>query len=385
MLSQVFLAAVLAATAIAYPASAEEPKTSATKVAVTGYVESFYQWNFNNPSNRLTNFRGFDNRHNSFTISNAVLDTQSTAGPVSARLALQVGHTPETYYLPEPSSPGSSSAGTTNASTWKFLQQANIGYRAPFGRGLLIEAGIFLSPIGPESFPIKDNAHWSRSNLFFGLPFYHTGARVSYMPADRITLILMGSNGWNSVVDNNSGKSVAAELLYTIAGHLAAHVLYFGGVEHPTGVLEGSPWRHLFDAYATWKARPWLSGYLHGNAGLERNRFGTSHWQAGALSARVHALDWLAFAARGDVFFEHVAKNAAGTASPIFWLSDWVASQTVTAELKPGDVSIRLEYRHDQAAGATFFRDAVAIDAMGAFVPNALSQDTVTAGMVAWF
>ena len=35
-------------------------------LVLSGYVESFYQWNFNEPSNFITNFRGFDSRHNIF-------------------------------------------------------------------------------------------------------------------------------------------------------------------------------------------------------------------------------------------------------------------------------------------------------------------------------
>ena len=71
------------------------------------------------------------------------------------------------------------------------IAQANVAYKAPLGRGLLIEGGIFLSPVGPEGMAIKDQWNWSRSNLFFGLPFYHTGLKVSYAFTDRLF-----TNGW---------------------------------------------------------------------------------------------------------------------------------------------------------------------------------------------
>jgi hypothetical protein len=355
-------------------------------LVLAGYAEVLYQWNFNDPANGITNFRGFDNRHNTFTLANAVLDATGAAGPVSARVALQIGHTPETYYLAEPNSPGTSGAGSTSASVWKFLQQANVGYRAPVGRGLLIEGGIFLSPIGPEGMAIKDQWNWSRSNLFFGLPFYHTGLKLSYPLNDRLTLIAMACNGWNSVVDNNAGKSIAVEALYIITDKLVSHILYFTGVERPTGAPEGSPWRHLLDAYVTWYPSSRLALNLHGDAGFERNNFGTSSWGAGALSLRVQTLPWLHLAARGDLFYEGVAENAQGRASAIFWPSQWVTSQTLTADVRTQDnVSFRLEYRHDHADDPMFFRGSVATDGTGAFVMNATSQNTLTAGMVVWF
>jgi hypothetical protein len=110
------------------------------------------------------------------------------------------------------SRPRPSGAGASNLDVWKFIQQAVVAWHAPLGRGLLLEAGLFLSPIGPEGMAVKDQWNWSRSNLFFGLPFYHTGMRASYGLSDTLTLSVAAYNGWNSVVDNNDEKSVSAAL-----------------------------------------------------------------------------------------------------------------------------------------------------------------------------
>jgi hypothetical protein len=261
-----------------------------------------------------------------------------------------------------------------------------VGYRTDLGRGLLVEGGIFLSPIGPEGLAVKDQWNWSRSNLFFGLPFYHMGARASYPAGDHVTLMFMVCNGWNDVTDNNQDKSLAGEVSFTPSDRLSGHVLYFGGVERPEGAPEGNPWRHLFDAYATWSPTPDVSVNLHGDAGWEDNAFGTSSWAAGALSLRWRARPWLYLAGRADYFNEDVAGNGAGTASAVFWPSPWVASQTVTADVRPGEnASVRLEYRHDESDAPMFFEHEVATDAGGAFIPNARNQNTVTAGMVVWF
>src|SRR5262245_32029295 len=50
---------------------------------VGAYVEAFYQWNFNDPANGVTNYRGFDNRHNAITLANAALDASWQKGRVS--------------------------------------------------------------------------------------------------------------------------------------------------------------------------------------------------------------------------------------------------------------------------------------------------------------
>ncbi len=341
---------------------------------LSGYAEAFYQWNFNQPANGVTDFRGFDNRHNSFTLSNVVLDARWDFKRVIGRLALQVGHTPSTYYLAEPGHGGGAATNRSDADLWRFLQQANVGYALDWGPGVLVEAGLFLSPIGPEAMQVKENWNFSRSNLFFGLPFYHAGVRASVPVTERWSLSLGGYNGWNSVVDNNDPKSLAVQATYTRPKQLAVSLLYFGGIERRRGAPEGPAWRHLFDAHVTWLVTERLSLLVHANAGLEPNALGTAWWTAGALYARVQVLDWLFVAARADVFVEGVP--AGGEA--IFWAAPTMASQTLTVDLRPHpQVSARLEYRHDEAGAQVFFGRSG--------LPSQPRQDTVTLGMTTWF
>lgn len=361
----------------------------AGKFSFSGYLETFYSYNFNDPSNRITNFRGFDNRANTFTVSNAAVSAAWEKASVSGKITAQVGHTPDTYYLAEPAAAGTPSTPASSATTtWKYLQEAWVGYRAPIGKSVLFQGGIFLSPIGPENMPIKDNWNWSRSDLFFGLPFYHAGVRATYELSKAWTMEFMVCNGWNNIVDNNKQKSVDLSATYTASDALKLHFLYFGGVERSTGALEGQPWRNLFDAYATWDATKSLSFLLHADAGFENNAFGTSDWKALAAYVRFQLAGPLFVAVRGDVFWEHVASNASGTASAIFWPASRVASGTVTFDYRPLDViSIRLEARHDGATAPMYFRDAVSGDGSTAspYAPNAKTQNTVTLGVTAWF
>lgn len=392
------LTSVCAVTLVALPSAAlaDPAPTSPVVNAVTGALQSvtlsgtaevFYQWSFNEPSNQISNFLGFNNRHNTFTLSNVALGAEWDASGVVGKITLQVGHTPDTYYAAEPSFPGGSGANATGPNLWKLVQQAYGGYRIPVGKGILITAGLFLSPIGPEGMLVKDNWNLSRSNLFFGLPFYHTGLRASYPITDEWALSVAGYNGWNSVTDNNDEKSVSAQVTYTKPNKLALSMLYFGGVERPRRAPEGRAWRHLLDAHATIQATPRLALLAHANVGVEPNALGTSAWAAGALYARVEVLRSLFVAARGDVFFERVARGPGGAAAPIFWPAEWVSSGTATVEARPVDqVSFRLEYRHDHAASDMYFGGAVSEDGVTApFVPNRSSQDTLTLGGAAWF
>lgn len=355
-----------------------------------GYVEAFYQWNVNAPVNGVTNFRGFDNRHNAFTVSNAVLDAQWQYHGVSGRLAVQVGHTPSTYFQAEPVISATDGASASSPELWKYLQQALVGYRIPLGRGLDVQAGIFLSPIGPESMVVHDNVTWSRSNLFFGLPFYHTGLRLTYPVTTRWSLTAAVVNGWNSVVDNNQEKSFYVQALHQHADHLTLSILYFSGVERApaaserTGVL---PWRHLLDLHATYLPHPRLTLIGQLNGGVEPVAMGTAGWGAGALSAQVKAHRVMAVAVRGDFFREWRAADGLRQSAPIFWPTSWLLSGTLTLDVRPVEGALlRLEYRHDQAADAVFFRaDSPGNGLTQPFQPSAASQDTLTLGLSTWF
>jgi hypothetical protein len=368
------LASVSAPAAAADETPAPEAEPALGKLTVGGYVEAYYAYNLNRPSNGVTNFRGFDRHHNSFSIANAAVDAAWEKSNVSGRVTLQIGETPTIYYGAE--------------QDWKYLQQAYVGYKLPHvGGGLLLQAGLFTSPIGVEVIPVKDNWNWSRSNLFFGLPTYHAGARATETLTERWSATAAVCNGWNNAVDTNSAKSVMAQIQYTDPERLLFSALYFGGVERARGAPEGKPWRHDFDAWAQAKvAEPlWLG--VHGNTGFEKTRFGTSYWAASALYARVKVLPWLHVAGRGDYFHETRGSNAVASASPIFWPADWVASATFTADAHPADnLSLRLEYRHDAAESVMFFGRGVAGDgsAPAPFVPNAKTQDTLTLGVTTW-
>jgi hypothetical protein len=368
-----------------------EPAAPAVKITPTGYIEAYYAYNFNRPVNGITNYRGFDNRSNSFTLQNVALGTFFESGPVGGKLMLQVGSQPSTYYpASEPTLPGTRGANASGPDLWKYIQEAYITYKVAIGRGLELKAGVVASPIGMQSFAVHDQWTWSRSNLRFGLPYYHTGIRATYELSDRVSAEVAVLNGWNSIVDNNEAKSVESHITYRVPNKVTAQLLYFGGIERNSGVPEGAYWRHHFDAVGAYDATTWLQLAAQADYGFEPNRFGTARWYAGALAARAKAFDWLYLVARGDRFYEQLASDRTGTSTPLFWNGvEWVSSITATVDVRPHDnISVRLELRHDQADGLLYFTgDRVVGDGSTAspYRPNARSQQTLLLGATAWF
>jgi hypothetical protein len=350
------------------------------------YVETFYQWNFNHPSNGITNQRGFDNRHNTITIANAVLDAGFRAKDLLARLALQAGHTPAMQFRDETRLPGSDSANEVDDKLWRHFQRASVGWQP--NETLLVEGGIFLSAYGVESLAVKDNWNWSRSNAFTRLPNYQTGFKTTLHLSKRVDVIGGVFNGWNNVVDNNDEKSFFAQAQYKAKEEFTASLAYYGGVERRGGAKEGRAWRHVAQSYAQWDPLSWFEVSGEADGGFEDNRFGF-HWFAAAIAwARVKAFEWLYFAGRGERVWEDRSANASGESDPILFDAKHVTSGTLTADVRPvKGLSTRLELRHDRASTDLYFRRQVQGDGTetSPYVPNTSRQTTLLFGVTAWF
>ncbi len=90
----------------------------------------------------------------------------------------------------------------------QYLKEAYFSYLAPVGKGLQVDVGKFVTPHGAEVIETKDNWNYSRGLLFsYAIPYYHFGMRAKYAFNDKYSLSGFFVNGWNNVVDNNTGKT----------------------------------------------------------------------------------------------------------------------------------------------------------------------------------
>ena len=90
----------------------------------------------------------------------------------------------------------------------QYLKEAYFSYLAPVGKGLQVDIGKFVTPHGAEVIETKDNWNYSRGLLFsYAIPYYHFGMRAKYAFNDKYSLSGFFVNGWNNVVDNNTGKT----------------------------------------------------------------------------------------------------------------------------------------------------------------------------------
>ncbi|MBK9032391.1 MAG: outer membrane beta-barrel protein [Myxococcales bacterium] len=354
-MSRTAIASVVSLLAAA--SAAAEPTPVTPTVTVGGSIETYYQYSLARPRAGLAGLR-LEPAHGAFTLAAATLDATATGDRWHGRVALATGATAAAVYATEPT-----------PATWQLVREANAG--AALGADVTVDAGLFLSPIGPEALASKDDWNWSRSTPFLALPAYHVGARATRPLGHGLTAQAWIVNGWNAAVDTNRWKSVMVAGTWADAS-TTAQILYAGGVERPTGAAAGAPWRHLVDAYATRALTDAIEVMAHADAGREDGADGGHRWLAGALYGRWRPSPALELAARVDGVHEWSDAGA----TPLLLGVEQLIAGTLTASWRAApQLLVRGELRHDRASADVLpGRDGLRRD-----------QTTATAAMTAWF
>ena len=99
--------------------------------------------------------------------------------------------------------------------------------------------------MGAEVIEAKDNWNYSRGLLFwYAIRLYHFGFRAKYTFNDKYALTGFLTNGWNDVVDNNSGKTYGASFGWTPNKKWAVTETGFFGPEQAN---YNKTWRQTYD------------------------------------------------------------------------------------------------------------------------------------------
>jgi Putative beta-barrel porin-2, OmpL-like. bbp2 len=324
---------------------------------LSGFVDTYYGYNFNKPTTGLTQLRNFDVQHNSFSLNLAELSLNKVPTADSRggfRLDLDYGPTQDIVNAAEP-------GGT---SIFRNIGQVYLSYLAPTRKGLQLDIGKFVTPHGAEVIKTKDNWNYSRSLLFaLAIPYYHMGVRVTYPFTDKFTFAGYVVNGWNNVVDNNTGKTIGLQAVIKPAPAVTIVQNYMGGSEQTNA---DSNWRHLSDTTVTYDATSKLSFNGNYDYGQDKVAGATVKWQGVAGYLKVQPNSWFAFAPRAEYYQD---KNGFTTGT-----TQKVKEVTLTGEIKHRDgVVMRIEYRRDFSNIPFFLKTTT---------ETIKKQDTVTVGFI---
>jgi hypothetical protein len=174
------------------------------KVKFSGYLETYYGYDFNKPAdhNRPA-FIYSHNRANEVNLNLGFIKAAYESSSIRANLALMAG----TY---------TNSNLATEPGVLKNIFEANAGVKLSKTENLWIDAGIFSSHIGFESAVSKDCWVLTRNISSENTPYYEAGAKITYGTKDgKLTATLLYLNGWQRITRQNGNNKPAGGLQLT--------------------------------------------------------------------------------------------------------------------------------------------------------------------------
>ena len=244
-----------------------------------GFIDTYYAWDFNRPTNLDRSFTTQPARHDEFNINLAHVEVRLSTPRTRGRLALQAGTSVQSNYAGEPRI--GSISGPELA---RHIQEAVVGIRA--GAHVWIDGGIYLSHIGQEGWISRDNPTYSRSLIADYSPYYETGVKATWTATAKLTAQLHILNGWQNISETNTSKAVGMRLDYAASPHLALGYSNFIGNEAPDTV----PSRlRVFNEVFAFVTRDPVNVWVTFDYGTQRRApaSGGSSWWGGAAIAKL--------------------------------------------------------------------------------------------------
>ncbi|QKZ13629.1 porin [Spirosoma sp. KUDC1026] len=284
------------------------------KFTFSGYMDTYYFGNFNNPSsqsnlglnaNGASNARAFDQRSGQFGIGLVQAKAIYTADKVDAVFDLAFGP------FADLGNYGNNVALLgTPGSTALAIKQAYITFKAT--NKLTFTAGQFGTHIGYEVIDAPVNYNYSLSNLFNNGPFYHIGLKGQYAFSDRAYLMLGLVNNVDNIVDNNKKKGVIGQFFFS---PVLGWNVYLNGIvsneasQDVTGVPANNASYSLFDLTTTYQITEKFFLGLNAATGAQKGDYQnvggpstTKTWGGVAVYTNYAFTDKFGLGARYEVF-----------------------------------------------------------------------------------
>jgi Putative beta-barrel porin-2, OmpL-like. bbp2 len=361
-------------TSAAAPGAAPAAPSLAGLLGLTtlsGFVDVYYGQNFNNPVSQTNGLRFFDAPTNQFGLNLVELVVDKTPDPTNSRtgyhIALGFGQAMNVVNGSEP---------RAGLGFDQYLKEAYFSYLAPVGKGLQVDVGKFVTPHGAEVIETKDNWNYSRGLLFsYAIPYYHFGMRAKYAFNDKYALTGYFVNGWNNVVDNNTGKTYGMSFGWTPNKKFGVIQNYMAGPEQNS---INSAWRQLSDTVITYSPTSKLSFMVNGDYGrgdrIDEGEgvFSKPVFWTGVAGYVMYAVSSTsAFSTRYEYYDDHDGFTTGNPAGGIHFNEFTTTFERVVAH----HIISRFEFRRDMANQPALLKGSNSVK----------DQNTLTGGLVFTF
>ena len=101
------------------------------------------------------------------------------------------------------------------ANVYRYLSEAYAGYHIDKWEGINIDAGLFMSYIGLNSFYQAENWEYQASFTSDNTPWFFNGLRVQLFPSKKLKTELWLINGWQSYAKFNRMQGIGGNITWT--------------------------------------------------------------------------------------------------------------------------------------------------------------------------
>lgn len=285
---------VLVLPCLANVSYAEESQDfSAASFKVSGYLESYYSKDFNDPSvQKRPSFIYSYNQDDSLQINLALIKADITASHFRAHLGVASGTYMKANYAAE-------------TRTLQHIYEANVGLKLSDQQDVWLDVGVMPAHIGFESAIGAENWTLTRSMMADNSPYFETGARLSYTSQDgkwyASGLLL---NGWQRIhrPDGNTTPALGHQITYKPTDKLTINSSSFIGNDKSDADRQ---MRYFHNLYAQLQLNDDWSMLAALDVGAEqkldeRGRYNV--WYSPNLIFRYRYSNRLSFAARAEYY-----------------------------------------------------------------------------------
>jgi len=236
---------------LAVPAFSQEKEEDKGKFTFSGYIDSYYLANFNNPRDMKNTgasgtARAFDQKTGfSLGLVQTKIGYSTSKSDVVVDLAFGPNADLGNY--------GNALGPLGNGSSL-VIKQAYFNWKAT--DKFTLTAGQFGTHIGYEVIDAPVNYHYSLSNLFNNGPFYHVGVKAAYTFSDKFSLMGGIVNGVDQLYSNNDKPGLIAQVFVQ---PVSGWNVYINGItanrnsKDPATGVTGSGTYNLLDVATTYQ------------------------------------------------------------------------------------------------------------------------------------
>ncbi len=239
--------------------------------------------------------------------------------------------------------------GDIAESTWpqkyNLIQEANAGINLV--KNLWLDAGVFRSHIGLESTQPRENITSSMSLANVYEPYYFSGAKLTYLIGNKLSLQLNAFNSFSSIIETNKNKIIGASVIYAPSNNLTFTYNFITGDDTPDSVTLKHQ-RYYHNLYLTYQKNKFTLG-AELNYGLQQyskqinaTTLNTAAMNSGLLVLKHQTYAQIGFYGRGEWFSDVNEILSSGLG-----LSKYTWGVTTGVEYKPlKNIALSVEGRY---------------------------------------